>query len=135
MGDWKPIRTWHGGVPSSAPVRIAYSRASGHAMLVLAGAVLERMGDPEYVAPMLNGSPSLVGFRAATCAARGETLKVSKLSQGTRRFGVSSGKMSINGVLGVVGKARTAATHLPHHWDGEVLVIDLSGLPDAPGDR
>lgn len=27
------------------------------------------------------------------------------------------------------------AVELPHHWDGDVLVLDISSLPDATGGR
>ena len=133
MADWKPIRPGRGGRDSTNAVRIAVHGALGQVLMFFSAEVMEKWGNPEHVVPMLNGNPSLLGIRVASGPVRGETLKLLPSNQSSRKLGATAARMSAKGTLEMMGKSLQPMEHVPHHWDGDVLVIDLSGLPDAQG--
>jgi len=101
--------------------------------MFLSADVMERLGNPTHAVPMLNGDPDVLGIRGTDRPVRGETLRLLRANDSKRLRGPSAARMSMKGTLDAMGKAIQALENVPHRWDGDVLVVDLSGLPDAPG--
>jgi len=133
MADWTPIRPARCGLDSVSPVRIAVHGALEQCLMFLSADVMERLGNPTHAVPMLNGDPDVLGIRGTDRPVRGETLRLLRANDSKRLRGPSAARMSMKGTLDAMGKAIQALENVPHRWDGDVLVVDLSGLPDAPG--
>lgn len=129
MADWTTITP--GGRIALGTVSIA-CRQDDQPFITVAADVLEGFGDATHVVSLRNGSPGMVGLRAAK---RGPGVHSMKLL-GKNPRGTAAASVSATGILTAIGKAHpTERMLLEHRWDGDVLVLDLSGLPDAPGGR
>lgn len=125
MADWTPIpgaNTRQRGQREHDSVRIYVS-----GQIAMSSDVAERFGDNGYVLPLRNGRRDVIGLRATKRQPGTSMVKISTPSGGTRMI-------SARNILNTAQKCAPESTvALPHHWDGDILVIDLSGLPDAPG--
>lgn len=125
MADWTPIPG-----PNSQRRRrrrADWVRLHPSGLIVLSVDVVQQLGDTGHVMPLMNGRRDLIGLRGTRPAPRSSALKLTNHSGG-------STSISAWNILSTAGKTRPEKPlDLPHHWDGDVLVIDLSGLTDAPG--
>lgn len=121
MADWKPltVRRSPGFEAMAESVRMM---ASGK--IRLGARLVDQLGQPRYVGVARNGNPCVIGLSGVERQRGLHTLKLSHVSGGTRT-------MNGDGILGAIGKTYPDhVTELPYSWDGDVLVLDLSGLPD-----
>lgn len=125
MGDWTPIERVSG----------RGGKATGRVMLDKAGYlrvdfdIFERLGSPARIQALKNADRSKVGLRAAS-ESELSVLTPSKTTDGVQRV------VSLQGALTALGRdARrlTASIVLPHTWDGDVLVLDISAVPMRDG--
>lgn len=124
MGDWTPLPKFQ---RKGSNVRMDSVRMHRSGPIHLSPDVVERFGEAEYLLPLRNGRSDMVGLRATSPLPRTSMLKLTACSGGTR-------SISGHNILTQARKSKPrAAVELPHHWDGDVLVLDLSGLPDATG--
>lgn len=121
MGDWTPMRRVRGGVHDlTEDIRL-----SPQGRFWLSRRIGDAMRPNLHVLPMLNGDNSKLGVRAVPNRDGRYTLLLTPQSGGSVTF-------SGLGTLINLGKLPPEViTSLPHVWDDDVLVIDVSGLPDA----
>jgi hypothetical protein len=125
MGDWTPI---HRVSPTTGQAP-GIVRITPNGVLMISADIATRFHPHTRVQPLRNGNTALIGLRAEAGGRTTGTLAISSTSR------VSIG-ISFGGTLRTASKTPPSrAVELPHHWDGDVLVLDLSGLPDAPGGR
>lgn len=123
MGDWTPLARAH-PIKAQEPDVVRLTPGS---VLTMSADLVTRFRPHQHVTPLRNGNSALVGLRGAEKHTAGIRLALSGVSR-------SSAGISFTGTLRACGKAAPRrAVDLPHHWDGDVLVLDLSGLPDATG--
>ena len=129
MADWTPITP--GGRIVLGTVTVV-QRANRTPQISIAADVLQGFGDALHVVALMNGSQALIGLRGTK---RGPGIPSMQLL-GKNSRGTAAAFVSAVGILAAAGKSSPERpTRVPHHWDGDVLVIDLSGLPDAQGGR
>jgi hypothetical protein len=88
--------------------------------LILSLAVAERLGNPERVALLQGDSDEAFAVRAATSSDYSYALAV--ISRSTRDVNAYT-------LLWSIGRLARERMVLPHSWDGDVLVVDVSGVP------
>jgi hypothetical protein len=88
--------------------------------LILSLAVVDRLGNPERVALLERGSDAMFAVRAATPSDYSYALAVS--SRHTRDVNAYT-------LLWSIGRLARQRMVLPHSWDGDVLVVDVSSVP------
>lgn len=119
MTDWKPLPGYTGSrTATPTPVRITSS-----GQIYLARDVFARMGKPEYVRPAVNGRSDVFALLPSRRGPGG----------GSIRVGIDNGSTVRVSGMGVLHALKRDTPHrvttLPHSWDGDVLVIDISALP------
>lgn len=94
--------------------------ASG--LVVISTDIAARLGNPSMVQFLRNGTNDMLAIRAATTRMSAYAFK---------SYG-GAGSRAVSGWNGlkVIGRlpSRTPV-NVPYRWDGDVLVIDVSGLP------
>mgnify|MGYP007100138363 FL=1 len=124
MGDWAPMAR---GVSGSTGQRPGLVRLTTSGLLMISADIATRFRPHQRVEPLRNGNAALLGLRGT--AARPAT-RTPSIGGGSR----VAASVFLGGTLTAIGKEPPKKSAiLPHHWDGDVLVIDLSGLPDATG--
>lgn len=127
MAEWTPLdhrpKTTK-GQPSNL-IRLTPSAA-----MTISADIAMRFRPHHRVQPLMNGQPGRIGLRGVS-----EPLPTYSLAlNGQSRTSVN---ISAGGIVKAAGKRLPGrvAVEIPHSWDGDVLVLDLSGLPDAEGVR
>ena len=120
MSEWTPLVPRYRRIDAPEVVML-YS--SG--VLRVSSSAGQKFRPHTRVEPVLNGEPHVVGFRGVKRA--NDTFSLNLSSQSQSAFCISA-----LSVLSAISKraARNKVT-LPHRWEGDVLVVDFSGLPDA----
>jgi hypothetical protein len=127
MGDWKPIPA-----PTAGKGRLKWDSVRVHPskLISVSSDLLRKFGNPSHVVAVRNGRPDVIGLTPAVRQPHVHVLKV--MNAGT--IGRKAGEIASRNILRQAGKsAPNVVTDVPHHWDGDVLVLDLSGLRDAKG--
>lgn len=122
--SWTPIvnhRRQQQDVPT-APTDVVKVLRDGS--LVVSADLLERMGAGDRVALLTNADPSTLGIRAFRDAATEQAFKLDRYSTARSGRRINSGT-----VLWHLNRQAPGVTELPHAWDDDVLVVDLSALP------
>lgn len=126
MGDWTPISIRNKVVEGT----VVLAPRIGAAQIGVAADIVARFGEATHVIPMQSDQPGVIGLRGDKRRPGVHALQLI----GRNARGTASAYLSAVSLLAAVGKGVTAErVILPHRWDGDILVIDLSGLPDATG--
>ncbi len=121
-GSWvtMPQDKWTPLQEPLKPVKTKVSISRGGTVYI-ARILLAQIGNPPHLQPLRNGNPTLLGLRAASPTTGGLAVRINTDSS---NFGGSK-------ILKALGKSSPPnQTTLPHYIEDDVIVIDLSELPD-----
>lgn len=125
MGEWKPL---HLGKSRRSSVVVRSYGGANHIVISRDLAALV-FGEDKHAQVLTNGSPHVVAIRGASSSP--EALKLIGWDTQRQR---SQTQISGNAILAHLGKRAEQGSHVvPHRIEDGMLVIDLSGLPDAEG--
>lgn len=123
--EWTPFQPTSARIPH---VDIATVRIVPSGTLILSMDIVEQLGSPEHVGFLTNESDDHIGLIAVPVP--GYTL-LRYPSRSNSRLGGPRRAVNAHQILWHCGR-RAAVQVLPHRFDGDVLVIDISGLPTKP---
>lgn len=129
MTEWTPWHPSSGRIPSPDRETV---RAHPSGNITLSTDIVQQLGNPERIQFLTNESGDHIGLRALPSNVIGGGYKLLRYpSQTTGREAGARRAINANQILWALGR-RGAVLSLPHHFDGDVLVIDISGLPTRP---
>lgn len=127
MPEWKPLEV--GRSPSGA-VRLVAGAATSPVLVIPADICTAAIGSHPRVKALSDGS-ARVALKGSPPAPR--TLKISNWGP-SRNVAGGAARISAQGALASIRKtAATGTTIIPHEIADGMLILDLSGLPDANG--
>lgn len=122
MSEWTPFAPDCGRRDVPHGVELVGVLSSG--ALALSPAVVKRLGAPSRVVLLTTSDPTRLGIRAL---GDGE----SEYSYGVNKYGKNGHQVNAYSALWKLGRRPLRRVDVPHRWEGDVLVIDVSALPVA----
>lgn len=122
---WTPFNphtaTRQGDIPNNLV------RVNRDSSLIISPDLAQRLGEPNKVTLLTNGDPTKIGIRTYEGGPdeRGYRFKKYSRTQGWM--------VGAHTLIWRAGKVVRAAQPLTHTWDGDVLVVDISSLPNRGG--
>lgn len=129
MSEWTPFAPTSAQTPH---VNVDTVRVVASGDIILSQDIIERLGKPERVQFLTSETDDQIGISAVPSSVLGGGYTLFRYPGASAgRGGGPRRAVRAHQILWHCGR-RAVRRVLPHHFDGDVLVIDISGLPTRP---